>query len=212
MHLLDLNLVAYTTIYVWRQPVPQERPGQYLSGVEDRTVSVHGPPPLQRDGTMANDQHGQDDGVWLYCSNSAIRRAARRLGQLYDGAMESTGLKGTQFSLMTQIRRAAEPTLKELAEAMVMDLSALGHTLKPLIRDGLVELFPDPRDRRAKRVRLTPEGLARQQEMLGLWQQAQDRFDAALGTEQSQELRRALAFISSQEFAESFRHPEARDT
>ena len=48
-----------------------------------------------------------------------------------------------------------EPTLRELAEAIVMDLSALGHTLKPLIRDGYVALVPDKNDGRVKHATLT---------------------------------------------------------
>ncbi|MDH4442337.1 MAG: MarR family winged helix-turn-helix transcriptional regulator, partial [Rhizobium sp.] len=85
----------------------------------------------------------EEKDVWFYCTNSAIRRATRQLGQLYDDAMGDAGLKGTQFSLMSQIAVLGNPTQKTLAEAMVMDLSALGHTLKPLIRDGLVILMPD---------------------------------------------------------------------
>ncbi|WP_407720909.1 MarR family winged helix-turn-helix transcriptional regulator [Neorhizobium petrolearium] len=151
-----------------------------------------------------NDEKMREDGIWLYCSNSAVRRASRQLGQLYEDAMGDTGLKGTQFSLLSQIARSGEPTLKSLAEAMVMDLSALGHTLKLLIRDGLVELVPDAKDRRVKRVRLTETGIAKQKELTARWQIAQDRFDKAFGKEKSEEMRRTLAFISSQEFAEAF--------
>lgn len=151
------------------------------------------------------DRQGQnEDGIWLHCSNSAVRRASRHLGQLYEDAMGDTSLRGTQFSLMSQIARSNEPTLKNLAEAMVMDLSALGHTLKPLIRDGLVELVPDAQDRRAKRVRLTDMGAATQRDLIARWQIAQDRFDKTFGKEKSEELRRTLAFISSPEFAKMF--------
>jgi DNA-binding MarR family transcriptional regulator len=159
--------------------------------------------------TDKQDKQGQiEDGIWLHCSNSAVRRASRHLGQLYEDAMGDTGLKGTQFSLMSQIAGSNQPTLKNLAEAMVMDLSALGHTLKPLIRDGLVELVPDAQDRRAKRVRLTETGAATQRDLTGRWQVAQDRFDKAFGKEKSEELRRVLAFISSGEFAKAFKRDE----
>ncbi|CDN47359.1 MarR family winged helix-turn-helix transcriptional regulator [Neorhizobium galegae] len=155
------------------------------------------------------DKQGQnEDGVWLHCSNTAVRRASRHLGQLYEDAMGDTGLKGTQFSLLSQIARSNEPTLKNLADAMVMDLSALGHTLKPLIRDGLVELVPDAQDRRAKRVRLTDAAAAMQRNLTARWQVAQDRFDKALGKEKSEELRRVLAFISSNEFTKAFKRDE----
>ncbi|MGK9053069.1 MarR family winged helix-turn-helix transcriptional regulator [Neorhizobium petrolearium] len=157
---------------------------------------------------MTDDRH-IEDGIWLLCSNSAVRRASRQLGQLYEDAMGDTGLKGTQFSLLSQIARSGEPSLKNLAEAMVMDLSALGHTLKPLLRDGLVELVPDGSDRRVKRVRLTETGTAKQRELTARWQVAQDRFDRAFGKEKSEELRRTLAFISSPDFARSFGKGEA---
>jgi DNA-binding MarR family transcriptional regulator len=158
---------------------------------------------------MAVEKQHLDDAIWFHCSNSAVRRASRQLGQLYDDAMGDSGLKGTQFSLISQIRYSGEPSLKSLAEAMVMDLSALGHTLKPLLRDGMVELVPDEKDRRVKRVRLTEAGAAKQREIAKRWKIAQDQFDAAFGKEKSEELRRALAFISSKEFAETFRLGEA---
>lgn len=146
-----------------------------------------------------------EDGIWMHCSNTAIRRAARQLGQLYDDCLEGTGLKGTQFSLLSQIAATGAPALKQLAEAMVMDLSALGHTLKPLIRDGYVELVPDPEDRRVKRARLTALGRKIQKDLLENWRDAQGRFDRVFGKEQSEEIRKALAFVSSPEFAAAFR-------
>jgi hypothetical protein len=38
-----------------------------------------------------------------YCNNASLRKAARRLGKLYDAVLEPSGLKATQFSLLTQI-------------------------------------------------------------------------------------------------------------
>lgn len=145
-----------------------------------------------------------EDNIWMHCSSSSVRRASRQLSQLYDDIIGGAGLRGTQFSLLTQILYGNEPTQKSLAEAMVMDLSALGHTLKPLIRDGLVELVPDEKDRRAKRVRLTDVGRDLQADLVEKWREAQSRFDAVLGIEKSEELRRTLAFISSAEFAQAF--------
>ncbi|WP_457936478.1 MarR family winged helix-turn-helix transcriptional regulator [Mesorhizobium sp. 10J20-29] len=142
--------------------------------------------------------------VWMHCSNSAVRRAARQLGQLYGGVLGASDLRSTQFSLLSQIASSGEPTLKSLAGAMVMDLSALGHTLKPLLRDGMVEMLPDPHDKRVKRVRLTAEGEARRGELMAAWRDAQDRFDSLLGREKSEELRRTLAQIGSPEFAAAF--------
>lgn len=68
--------------------------------------------------------------------------------------------------------------------------------------------MPDPQDRRAKRVRLTAKGAAMQRDLTARWQIAQNRFDKAFGKEKSEELRRTLAFISSDEFAKAFNRNE----
>ncbi len=39
----------------------------------------------------------------LACTNTALRRATRRLGQLYDDAIGPLGLKATQFGLLAAI-------------------------------------------------------------------------------------------------------------
>jgi DNA-binding MarR family transcriptional regulator len=76
---------------------------------------------------------------------------------MYDGALVSSGLKSTQYSIIAEIyRRGHEPlTVSELAEAMVMDRSTLGHNLRPLERDKLIALQSTESDRRTKRVVLT---------------------------------------------------------
>ena len=77
-----------------------------------------------------------------FCNNATLRKAARRLGLLYDAVLEPSGLKATQCSLLTQIHDLGDPTMAELAKSLLMDLSAMRHSLGPLIRDGLVRLRP----------------------------------------------------------------------
>ena len=92
------------------------------------------------------------------CNNAMLRRASRMLGQLYDDELAPSGLRATQHGLLAQIHIMHEPTLRDLAAEIVMDLSALGHSLKPLIRDGYVALVPDEKDGRVKHVTLTKAG------------------------------------------------------
>ncbi|MDX8526701.1 MarR family winged helix-turn-helix transcriptional regulator [Mesorhizobium sp. MSK_1335] len=126
------------------------------------------------------------------CNNATLRRAARSLGRFYDDALAPSGLKGTQFGLLFQIHVGSEPTMGTIAEALIIDLSALGHTLKPLIRDGYVETFADKDDRRVKRVRLTPQGETKLDEAIKLWSVAQQQFEDRVGAEQAAKLRAAL--------------------
>ncbi|MCA0027609.1 MULTISPECIES: MarR family winged helix-turn-helix transcriptional regulator [unclassified Mesorhizobium] len=131
------------------------------------------------------------------CNNATLRRTARRLGRFYDDALAPSGLKGTQFGLLFQISASSEPAMGTVAEALIMDLSALGHTLKPLVRDGYVETFPDKDDRRVKRVRLTPHGQAKLEEAIKLWSVAQQRFEEMIGAEQAAKLRATLDAVAS---------------
>ena len=134
------------------------------------------------------------------CNNATLRRAARKLGRFYDDVMSPSGLKGTQYGLLYQIYISNEPAMGTIAEAMVMDLSALGHTLKPLIRDGFVEAFADKDDRRVKRVRLTRQGLAKLEEATKLWSIAQQRFEAMVGKLRAADLRAMLDEVAALDY------------
>ncbi|WP_099900685.1 MarR family winged helix-turn-helix transcriptional regulator, partial [Methylobacterium frigidaeris] len=138
------------------------------------------------------------------CSNAALRRATRSVGQLYDDALAPSGLRTTQYGLLGMIRRLGTPTMGELADAMVMDLSGLAHTLKPLTRDGYVSVVPDPQDRRARRIALTPSGAAKLAEATPLWRAAQNRFEAVFGPERAGLLRDLLHELALPDFRAAF--------
>ena len=138
------------------------------------------------------------------CSCTALRKASRRVSQLYDTALGPTGLKTTQRAILTHIGRSEPATVGELAEALVMDPGALAHTLKPLGRDGLVAVAVDPDDRRNRLITMTQRGRAKLAETDALWEKAQRGFEAALGRAKSDSLREALRFLISEEFTAAF--------
>lgn len=94
--------------------------------------------------------------------------------------------------------------MSDLAHAMILDRSALAHNMKPLERDGYVEQTRNESDGRSRRVRLTAAGRAKLAESNGLWQQAQDRFEAVYGHDNAERLRASLSIIFSDKFAELF--------
>src|ERR1700728_2837681 len=154
------------------------------------------------DGSAAGKSAGPE--LLSYCNNASLRKAARRLGKLYDAVLEPSGLKATQCILLTQIYDLGSPTMAELGNSLLMDLSATRHSLGPLIRDRLVRLRVDPKDRRVRRVTLTPSGGAKFKEANQLWQEAQDRFERAFGPARAAKLRSELRFLTSQEFEDAF--------
>lgn len=140
-----------------------------------------------------------------FCNNGALRRATRHLSQLFDDVLAPSGLRAAQHGLLYYIYELHGPTMKELAEALVMDLSALGHTLKPLARDGFVELVADERDRRAKRVFLTHQGQTKLAQTVELWRVAQQRVETVLGVDEARRMREMLATVASKDFGDAFR-------
>jgi DNA-binding MarR family transcriptional regulator len=102
------------------------------------------------------------------CNATALRKATRRVSQLYDTVLAPCGLRSTQRSILIHIARAGTPTMGDLATALVLDRSALAHNLKPLERDGLVKVIVDRNDKRSRLVRLTARGEDKLRESLGL--------------------------------------------
>lgn len=145
----------------------------------------------------------------LICNGAALRKATRRITQLYDAVLAPCGLSVSQRSVLVHIARAGEPTMSELAQAMVLDRSALAHNLKPLQRDGYVVVRRDEIDGRSRRVRLTEVGQEKLNASHHLWRSAQDRFEAVYGVERAADLRLALAEIFSDDFAKAFNRTRA---
>lgn len=151
------------------------------------------------------DRKGAVDAInGSRCNCTALRKATRRISQLYDTALAPSGLKTTQRAILAQIGRSEPGTVGQLAEALVMDAGGLAHTLKPLERDGLVAVTVDPNDRRSRVITLTRRGRARLAETEVLWARAQASFEAAFGRVKSDALREALQLLVSDRFSSVF--------
>jgi DNA-binding MarR family transcriptional regulator len=138
------------------------------------------------------------------CNCTALRKATRRISQLYDTALAPSGLKTTQRAILAQLGRSEPASVGQLAEALVMDAGALAHTLKPLERDRLIAVTVDPDDRRSRMITLTRQGRAKLAESDALWAKAQAGFEAAFGRVESEALRQALQLLVCDRFNSIF--------
>jgi DNA-binding MarR family transcriptional regulator len=139
------------------------------------------------------------------CSCTALRKATRRVSQMYDEVLAPSGLKATQRAILVEINRSAAATVGVLAEKLVMDPGALAHTLKPLERSGFIAITVDPGDRRNRLIGLTREGKAKLAETDALWSRAQDSFQAAFGKAETRALRQAMQMLTSDRFITDFK-------
>jgi DNA-binding MarR family transcriptional regulator len=129
---------------------------------------------------------------WDLCISTRVRRASRRLTRIYDDVLTGADVTSTQWAILIALHENGAQTFTSCAELLTMDRTSLTHALHPLERDHLVELVPDERDRRVKRVQLTDAGRARVARGADGWRRAQARVVAVLGEHGAEDLRRTL--------------------
>src|SRR5882672_8013704 len=144
------------------------------------------------------------------CNCFAVRAAARHISQAYDRFLAPTGLRASQFSILSKLKQKGPLTINALADNMVMDRTTLGRNILPLERDGLIRIERAASDRRAKELHLTKAGEKVFQAARKKWSAAQERFEAAFGAKRAVDLRSLLRVIVASEFAPVSRRPGSR--
>jgi len=135
------------------------------------------------------------------CYCTALRKATRRVSVVYDRYLAHTGLTAGQYSILSEIEsQTAPPSLSSLALVLVMDRTALSHTLQPLERDGLIRFSSDSEDRRIRLVHLTALGRKRAAAADAAWRRAQAHFSRVFGEHQANALRALLMMAANSKF------------
>jgi DNA-binding MarR family transcriptional regulator len=130
--------------------------------------------------------------VGASCTCFSLRKAARVVTQLFDEQMAPSGLLVTQFSILGVIATMKESTMNQLAQYLVMDRTTLTRNLKPLEREGLIQINPG-KDKRTRLISLTPEGIEALQKALPLWELSQSSMISQLGKERWESLMSHLS-------------------
>src|SRR2546425_12772268 len=81
------------------------------------------------------------------CACSNFRKAARALTQLFDHALQPSGLRSTQLIILLEIAIAHSTTMPQLARRLVMDPSTLARNLKLITEQGWIKSNSDRRRR-----------------------------------------------------------------
>jgi DNA-binding MarR family transcriptional regulator len=125
-----------------------------------------------------------------------LQRAARALARRFDAALRPVGLTSGQFSLLMSLNRAEPPTMGQVSALLAMDRTTLTANLKPLERRGLVSVTIDARDRRARRMRLTPAGRTALADAVPIWETTHAEIERLLEESSPDRLRADLRALS----------------
>ncbi len=116
------------------------------------------------------------------CTNIKLRHLMRRIAKHYDDEVGKTGLKGTQYSLLSYVLKLGPIAPGELARSMKIDASTLTRNLKPLVAAGWLALDAGA-DGRSRIVSITDAGRDKRQEAQRRWKVAQTGINQILGNE-----------------------------
>ena len=125
------------------------------------------------------------------CTNLKLRQLSRRVTRHYDAIVSATGLRNTQYSLLSHVVVLGPIQLSALAAEMQLDPSTLTRNLQPLIARGWLALEAGD-DARSRRVVATPDGRALRTEAQRAWKRAQLALNERLGDDRVARLHALL--------------------
>lgn len=143
------------------------------------TTPPHGPRPDPRLDDIARS-----------CVALHVRMTARAVTRAYDEAMRPSGLKITQFVLLSALSTGAWRSVTELAERFALERTSLTRNLQLLAAEGLVE--PVVCKGRASIYAVTDQGRAAIEAAIPYWRAAQERIESGLGEARWGETREGL--------------------
>lgn len=123
-----------------------------------------------------------------------LRKAARRVTQIYDRHLEAFGLTITQFGVLASLL-SGRMAIGPLAEQLLMDPTTLTRNLQPLQREGFVVIESDKRDRRVRWVSLSDAGRQALERARPAWRAAQEHVRKLIGEEETAALHDTLDYV-----------------
>ena len=121
------------------------------------------------------------------CTNLKLRQLMRRVARHYDAEVGKTGLKGTQYSLLSYVVKLGPIRPGDLAREMKIGASTLTRNMRPLIDAGWLELGPGA-DGRSRLLSATDAGREKRHEAQRRWRVAQESINQVLGVRRVVEL------------------------
>lgn len=111
-----------------------------------------------------------------------VRRASRAITKIYDQALNSSGLKVTQFSVLKNIEAYGPLSTSTLAKLLMLDRTTLVRNLKLLESAGFIENSPSP-DPRERQIGITDRGRRAIEEADIHWLAVQRQMKQQIGAE-----------------------------
>jgi DNA-binding MarR family transcriptional regulator len=134
------------------------------------------------------------------CLCLQVGRVARKMSKVTRKKLASYGLTTTQFFLLTALYEEDGVLISVLAQKVALDKATLTGLLDRLERDDLIERKPDPSDRRAIRIFLTPKAESLRIKLIELYNQNNGMFLSILTSEEKEIFERVVNKLEKADF------------
>ena len=111
-----------------------------------------------------------------------LRWVTRAVTQFYDAEMRRHGIRPTQESILASLQTKDSWTMAELSDWLGMDRTTLVRNLRPLQRDGFVQVAGGGRGTRVE-LKITAKGRKQIEKLAPAWKSAQSAVVKTLGEE-----------------------------
>lgn len=125
------------------------------------------------------------------CTNLKLRQLGRMVARHYDQHLAATGLKNTQYALLSHVVKLGPIRPGDLARRLQMDASTLTRNLQPMVAQGWLVVGAGE-DARSRLIEVTPAGRAVRAEAQRAWKAAQTALNRTLGLERVAALHQLL--------------------
>ena len=140
---------------------------------------------------MHNDPSKLDLSGTGYCASFNFRRTARAVTRLYDLALQESGIRSTQFTILVGIAKSQPASIGALADILIIDRTTLTRSLRLLKKEGLIDIS-DRSTMRQRFLTITPKGQRTLAQSLPAWRKAQQQFVETVGADDWIDLRNEL--------------------
>src|SRR3954470_22069477 len=125
-----------------------------------------------------------------------LRRVTRMITQFYDAEMRRHGIRPTQGSILASLQAKDSWNMAELSDWLRMDRTTLVRNLRPLQRDGLVQISGGGRGNRVE-LAITAKGRKQIEKLAPAWKTAQSAMVKTLGEKRWSTILSDLATAAS---------------
>jgi DNA-binding MarR family transcriptional regulator len=139
-----------------------------------------------------NDPQTSDFMACAGCFCLASRQAARKITRLYDGYLQKSGIRATQFTILSQLMLRGDMPIGKLADILGMERTTLTRNLTLLGQKKWISIKAGE-DPRARMIGITVAGRGIVRRGFPHWSEAQAHVGKMLGADG----QAALKFLAS---------------